>query len=387
MTHILHVVDLLDVGGAQKLINYFAHEAIQRGIDVSVACLDEISGKIPAEELTAMGVPVTAFPARRLADPKRIAALVRYVRSQHFDLVHTHLSYGNILGGLAARLAGLPVVATLHLAGNDETPLKADSFSTPRGWAETIALKIFAARVMAVGESVARAHRPRLGNKPIDVIVNAVPQPEPISTGERQARRLQILGRQNQTLLISVSRFAVVKELPDLIVAFQKVHDLYPDTKLVLIGDGSERSRLETLIQNLNLNQDVILPGRRNDVFDWLQASDLYVSASSLEGLPLSILEAMAIGLPIVSTNVGEVPRLVLPETGILVPVHRTDLLVEAICKLLEQPGQRQAMGKAARAHITQNYNITSWFNRIIALYGEVLGKKGADLLSGRIPI
>jgi len=383
MTHILHVVDLLQVGGAQKLINCFAGEAVRRGVGLSVASLADISGKIPAGELAAMGVPVTAFPANHLADPNRIAALVRYMRSQPFDLVHTHLSYANILGGLAGRLAGIPVVATLHSSGNDQTPGNNGSFTSLRSRAESLALRFFATRVMAVGESVAQAQRSRMADKPIEVIVNAVQHPTSISIEEREARRRQILGDCGQTVLISVGRFAVVKELPDLVVAFQKVKNLHPEAKLVLIGDGSERLRLETLITNLNLDQDIILLGRRSDVTDWLQSSDLYVSASSLEGLPVSILEAMAVGLPVVATEVGDVPRVLLPEMGSLVPAHRPDRLAEAICVLLDQPEQRRAMGKAAMAHITQNFEVSDWFNRILALYGEVLGKNEADLIAG----
>ncbi len=384
MTHILHLVDSLQVGGAQRLVTTFAHQAVHGGIDVSVVSLADISGKILAEELEEIGVPVVAFPARSLADLGRIASLVRYMRSQPFDLVHTHLSYGNTLGGLAGRLAGLPVIATLHSAGDDQTPTNVNSFSSPRSRIETIELRFFATRVMAVGESVALAHRRRMGSKTIRVIVNAVPKPTLISTAERLARRQQILGDPEQKLLISVGRFAVVKELPELISAFQKVKKLHPETKLLLIGDGSERGRVETLINELDLNQDVILLGRRGDVSDWLQSSDLYVSASSLEGLPVSILEAMAVGLPVVATEVGDVPHIVLPATGILVPAHSPDRLAGAICALLEQPEQRQAMGKAALEHITQNYDVSAWFKRIFALYAEVLRKSTAELISGR---
>ncbi|MDR3575818.1 MAG: glycosyltransferase [Anaerolineaceae bacterium] len=392
MTHILHIVDSLQVGGAQKLVTCFAREAINCGMKVSVISLSDSAGKIPAEELKALAIPVSVFPARRLSDLKRIAALVRYMRSpgspgsqgsQSFDLVHTHLAYANILGGLAGRLAGLPVVSTLHSAGDDQTPANLANFSSPRGRVETIALKYFANRVIAVGESVAQAHRLRLGGKPISVITNAVPIPDPLSDEERQARRRQLQGDNEQILLISVGRFALVKELPDLITAFKQVKNLHPETKLVLIGDGSDRMRVETLIDDLNLKQDVVLLGRRGDVSDWLQSSDLYVSASSLEGLPVSILEAMAAGLPVVATAVGDVPHVVLPGMGTLVPAHQPDRLAEEICVMLDHPQQRQAMGKAALAHITKNYDVSTWFNQVITLYSSIPGKNGARLTPG----
>ncbi len=387
MTHILHIVDLLQVGGAQKLIAYFAQAAIRQGVQVSVVSLSDIRGKIAAEDLAALGVPVTAFTAQHLADPQRIAALVRYLRSQPFDLVQTHLSYANILGGLAGRIAGIPVIATLHSSGNDQNPAGLNDFSSPRNRAETFVLKHFATRVMAVGESVAQAHQARIPGKPIAVIVNAVPQPEPLPAADRQARRQQISVAAGQTLLISVGRFAPVKELPELIAAFKIVKERHADTRLLLIGDGSERVRVEALIASLNLDQDVVLLGRRNDVAAWLQSSDLYVSASSLEGLPISILEAMAVGLPVAATQVGDVPRIVLPGMGSLVPAHQPERLAEAICALLDDPQQRHSMGNAAQAYVARNYDLSTWFSRIMDLYGAALGKSGADLLPRQVQI
>ena len=385
MTHILHVVDLLQVGGAQKLIAYFSQAARRRGVQVSVVSLADTSGKIAAEELAALGVPVTAFPARHLADLGRILALVRYLRSQPFDLVQTHLTYANILGGLAGRMAGLPVIATLHSSGNDQNPTGLSDFSSPRSRAETFALRHFADRIMAVGESVAQAQQARVPNQPIDMIVNAVPLPAPLLSAERQARRAQLAVADGQPLLISAGRFAPVKELPELIAAFGNVKKRHPEAKLLLIGDGSERARVEALIASLQLNQDVILLGRRSDVSAWLQSSDVFVSASSLEGLPVSILEAMAAGLPVVATEVGDVPRIVQPEMGSLVPAHQPDQLANAICTLLDDQQRQRNFGAAAQAYVAKNFDLATWFDRIMALYGTVMKPSGKEPRAGQV--
>ncbi len=382
MMRILHLVDSLQVGGAQKLINCFARQAIQHGVAVSVVSLSDISGKIPAEDLATIGIPVSVFAANRLIDLKRITNLIRFMRSQPFDLVHTHLTYGNILGGLAGQFCGLPVVMTLHSTGNDQASTDTANFRSPRNRIETFALRNWASRVMAVGNSVAQAHRPRLKGKPIDVIVNPVPQAKKITTEERQSLRYQILGNQDGVILISVGRFAKVKELPELINAFSIVKTRHPQAKLVLIGDGSERTRVENTMKELDLVQDVILLGRRNDVSEWLQASDLYVSASSLEGLPVAVLEAMAAGLPVITTGVGDLPQVVLPETGLLVHIHNPVQLAEAVCQLIDQPAQRHAMGAAAQAHTRASYDVATWFTQVMDLYGEVLHQNGKELPS-----
>jgi glycosyltransferase involved in cell wall biosynthesis len=386
MIHILHVVDSLQVGGAQKMILSFAGEALHRGIPVSVASLADTSGKIPADELAKMGVSVAAFPAKHLADLPRLAALTRYMRSQSFDLVATHLTYGNILGGLAARLAGLPVVATLHSTGNDQTETVFQDFSSPRTRAETFALRYFTNQIIAVGESVAQAQRSRLGNKPIAVIPNAVPQPVLISADERHARRAEIIPDLDQPILISVGRFAPVKELPEMITAFVLLLKQYPEARLILIGDGTERAQVEALIAELHISQNVVLPGRQSNVSTWLQISDLYISSSSLEGMPLSILEAMSVGLPVVATAVGDVPNVLHDGMGLLVPVHEPARLAEAVCDLLDRPELCSAMGAAGRAYVTQDFNIVTWFDRLMTLYENVIGpKKMSSLYPGRL--
>jgi glycosyltransferase involved in cell wall biosynthesis len=385
MTHILHVVDLLQIGGAQNMILTFVREARQRGIEVSVACLSEVNATIPAIELEKMSVPVSVFPSNHLADPVRIASLTRFMRSQPFDLVHTHLAYGNILGGLAGKLAGLPVVATLHSSGNDQVDSRYKGFNSPRSRAEVMALRFFADKIIAVGENVRDAQQSRLGGITIDVIPNAVSQPFPITEQGRKQIREQILVDPDQPLLISVGRFAVVKEFSEMIMAFRKVKERYPKAGLVIIGDGSERPRMENLIAELDLNQSVHLPGRQSNVSSWLQASDLYISSSSLEGMPISILEAMSAGLPVVSTATGDIPRVVLPDMGILVPIHEPMRLAEAICTLLDQPEVQKNMGVAARTHALQDHSVSTWFNRLWSLYEDVWKIKNKNgSLSGR---
>ena len=380
MTRVLHVIDLLTVGGAQKMLSIFAGQAIERGIEMSVVSLADISGSLAARQLQEMGISVRAFPAGHLSDLRRIAALVRYVRASSFDLIHSHLSYGNILGSLAGRLAGVPTIGTLHSAGDDQSPQPAKRFTSARGRAETFALRYLADRVMAVGDNVALSQSGRFHGKDITVVPNAVPVPPRISAAQRLALRSQVLDDQDQALLISVGRFAPVKEIPDLIEAFRLVRARCGGARLVLVGDGQERSYVEDLVRALGLCAEVILLGRRADATDWLQAGDIYVSASSLEGLPLSVLEAMAVSLPVVATGVGDLPRLISPEAGILVPPHQPERLAEAVCSVITDPQRRLAMGSAAFAYFSQNFDVSAWSDRILAMYASVLEAKGSRL-------
>ncbi len=113
--------------------------------------------------------------------------------------------------------------------------------------------------------------------------------------------------------------------------------------------------------------------GHRDDVAQLLAASDLFVSASHREGLPIAVLEAMMAGLPVVATDVGEMSRLTTEETGRLVPAHRPDLLAEALVALLADRGNLLAMGQAAHRRVVQEYSMDLCLDRYIALYQEVL--------------
>jgi glycosyltransferase involved in cell wall biosynthesis len=154
---------------------------------------------------------------------------------------------------------------------------------------------------------------------------------------------------------------------------------------LLLIGDGSELRASRRSSPVLQLNQDVILLGRRSDVSAWLQSRDVFVSASSLEGLPVSILEAMAAGLPVVATEVGDVPRIVQPEMGSLVPAHQPDQLANAICTLLDDPQRQRNFGAAAQAFVAKKFDLATWFERIMALYGTVMKPSGKEPRAGQV--
>ena len=116
----------------------------------------------------------------------------------------------------------------------------------------------------------------------------------------------------------------------------------------------------------------VILLGVRNDVPRLLAAGDIFVSASHWEGLPVAVLEAMAVGLPVVATSVGDVPDVVVPGTGLIVPPHQPAALATTIRTLLDDPEQGRQLGMAGRAHVVRNYAIEAWADKLLKLYSEL---------------
>lgn len=374
---VAQTIDSLHVGGAEKLLVTFAAVARPRDVRVVVISLRHDPGSPIPAELRALGADVATFPARSLLDLRRLGQVVRFLRRERVDVLHTHLTYANIVGVLAGRLAGIPVVATLHSAGLE-----------PRHHAlihqfEAWALRIGARRVIAVGDAVAVAHRPRLGRTPITVIPNAVAAAPTLAPAERTALRARLVGDPARPLLISVGRLSALKGHFDLLDAFAALHATHPTAALAIVGDGPLRAELAAKIKGLELTGHAVLPGTRSDVPALLAASDLYVSSSHVEGLPVSVLEAMAAGLPVVATSVGDVPQVVVEGTGIVVPARDPAALAAALRTLLDDPGRMRVMGAAARAHVTCHYSPEAWGDRLLEVYVATIGP---DHLEGRRP-
>ncbi len=366
MLHVAQLIDGIGIGGAEKLLVTFAKVAPQYQIKTTVISLhpDWIHGPF-IEELKAHGVTVRFFPARYLSDPKRLRKIIGYLQHEPFDVLHTHLTYGNIIGALAGRLVGLPVVASLHSAHN-QPPLS----RRPHQQLESWALRYGVRAVIGVGQAVAEAHQARVGRKPIIVIPNAVETTLPtLSMKERTALRTELVGDANRPLIISVGRLTKPKNLADLLTAFAKLRVTHPTAALIIAGDGGLRQALARQIQTLNLTGHAILLGARSDVPRLLLASDIFASSSLWEGLPVAVLEAMAASLPIVATSVGELPQLIVKGTGLIVPPRKPAALAEALRTLLDNPSLRESFGMAARAKVSRDYNAQTWVARLKNIY------------------
>lgn len=365
---ITHIIDSLAIGGAQKLLVTFAHEAQRQSLGCEVICLGSPSGSAVESELAAAGVSLVFLPARRLLDIRRLRRLVLQIRQSRPDVIQTHLTYANILGGLAGFAAGIPVAATLHSAGGDRR------FSRLRARLESWVLRRLDRLVIAVGAQTERAHRGRLGQQTIRVVYNAVEAPTPISDSERRALRSQWLQEPDGIILISVGRFSTVKAYDDLIRAFSIARLANSHTRLLLAGDGVMRAEWERLAADLEIADAVVFLGKRDDVPSLLQASDLYVNSSVVEGAPLSVMEAMAAGLPILATDVGDLHALLNAECGVLVPARAPDRLAIEIIRLTGDRSKMRRMGEQARDFAAAHFSSAVWFQNLMDIYSEMQG-------------
>ncbi len=370
---VAHVIDSLQWGGAQKLLLTFSAEARRRAIATTVITLNtSLENPAVPQRLRASGAEVVRLPAPRLFDLRRFVQLVRLLRRERFDVLQVHLTYANILAPLAAWFARTPVVATLHLAGPD--PGLAPRKQQLEDW--ILRRLRLVQQLVAVGFVAAEFYAPRLNGRTIAVIPNAVDPIPPLDAAACQALRATLMDDPAHPLALAVGRLTAIKAFPDLIDAWALVAATHPEARLVIAGSGDQEQAIRARITRHGLQEKVRLLGSRDDVPQLLQAADLFVSSSHLEGLPVAVLEALAAGLPVVGTEVGDVPHVLIKDTGIVVPPRQPAQLAEAIVALLDDPARRQAMSVAARQHIAAHYSPAAWVDRLLEVYAAAQGSR-----------
>ncbi len=379
---VAQIIDTLHAGGAQSLLVTLAESTSPGALQLDIISLNGLPAAGQggaAARLRAAGATVRSLPGRRLADPRRFARLYRQLRRTPYDLVHTHLTFANILGICAARLAGLPVAASLH------------NVRPSRQRRATLALEgpalERAGLLIAVGEQVAAAYQARLPGRPIHILPNAVRSPAVLSPAERRALRSALAGDPDRPLLVAAGRLTAQKGYPDLFAAMQQVALAVPDAALVIAGEGELRAPLQAEIAARGLQGQVALLGLRDDVPALFAAADLFVSASLWEGLPVALLEAMAAGLPVVVTAVGDAPQVVAGAAnpaGLLISPGCPAGLAQGILTLLRDPERRRLMGAAGAARVAGQYSAAAWSERMLALYAGLVAARRRPAGAGR---
>ena len=365
---VIHIIDSLSIGGAQKLLVTFGMEAKKRGLQTRVISLQPPVENHVSAELKALGVQIDYFPAKGLLNLPRIWSIFRYLQKQQQQVVQTHLMYANFIGGLAAFLAKTPFIATLHLAGDDKR------FSKFQILLENWVLRYFASRILGISSLTTEFHQHRFGKKSVTTVLNAAPDFLPVSSSRAMDLR-ESLALKDARVVIAVGRFSPQKAFDDLIRAFAIVHRQYPNIVLLLVGDGKMRLTWEELARDLQLSDFIRFAGSRNDVPDLLSISDVFALSSIAEGMPLVVMEAMMAGLPVVATSVGELPKVINDKCGILVPPQQPEVLAAAILSILTDQPKLQEMGACARQYALENFASTAWMEKLLGLYLEVIAE------------
>ncbi|KUJ78162.1 hypothetical protein AVO45_09445 [Ruegeria marisrubri] len=362
------MVDTLVTGGAERLVVTFAKAARNRP-DVHLTVFVLSAGGTPfCAELEQLGVEVVYLPGKSLIDPVRFFHAVWELKSRSIEYVHAHLISSTVVGGYAAALLGIPFATTIH-----NVKASTARVGKARGYLYRSVLRMTRTTRIAVGQAVAQAARADTGGRDCIVVPNAVAPDAIASPDVRETIRAE-MGVARETVVIAVGAIIGQKAYDDLLTAFSSVAKHAPDAVLWIAGNAPEPDRFENLQEQSRasgLEEKVKFLGLRRDIPALLRAADIFVSSSHWEGLPVSVLEAMANGLPCVVTDVGDNAR-VLTETGCpVVPARQPGLLAEALVEMLGDAEARNRIGRAAQRRVQEQYGVDSWVERLMQIYGE----------------
>ncbi len=379
---VAQVVTSLAHGGAQETVLGTSRVPVERRGQVSVNVLaggEQSQGPTLWDQPCLDGVGVVEVPSlvrslSPLDDIRALRWLIRWLRTNRPDVVHTHSSKAGVLGRLAAFVVGIPVVHTVHGWGSTPVSGRVARFAVV---GLERALARITARLVVVGESDRTQGLEWGVGSPAkyDLIRSGISLVDSAATAaELRSRMRRQLDVDDRLVVGMVARFSRQKDHETLLRSLAEVArtDLGPSLTLLLVGEGSTRDEIEATINDLGLRDHVRLLGHRPDAALVVHAFDISVTSSRWEGLPRTVLEAAAAGVPVVATDVGSVGDFIEHEhNGLLVAPGSVSGLAEAIVRLGLDHRLRSRLADAAWLRV-RSFSDEEMRDRTLRLWFDV---------------
>jgi glycosyltransferase involved in cell wall biosynthesis len=358
---VLVAVKGLGIGGAEKLIAESAKVWDRDRFDYHVVYAlpwkDQLAGP-----LADLGIPVECIGGDRGLTPPSWVRLRRHATDIRAALVHAHLP---AMGAVARVVSPVPVVYTEHnVAGSYRLPVRLVNRLTYRRNVAVTAVS------QAVADSIARYPGPGA-----TVVSNGVACE--VSSAAAAAARTELGIDATTPLVAHVGNIRPHKGHANLVAAVRLLVERVPDVRVVSIGgekNDGDLARVRGLAADAGLARHLVFLGRREDALSFVAACDVFVNPSDFEGLPVAVLEAMALERPVVATAVGGVPAIVHDDvSGLLVPAKDPHRLAEAIAMLLEDVDRAKALAAAGRKIVERDYSLEAMVRTIESMYEHVL--------------
>ena len=359
----MHLHKVRGVGGSERHLHALLPALRERGVDARFLGLD-VAGSDAARFYAQLdGVPARHVRCGPDVSLRMAADVVRVVRRERPDLLHTHLVHADVYGALASAALGIPLVSTRH---NDDRYLLGPFRYVDRLFARP------AWRLVAISDAVRRflvvaGHDPaklvtiRYG---LDELPAAPSEVSPAEAGVPAGA----------PLLLAVGRLTKQKDHPTLLRAAAAVRERHPQAVLAILGIGPLEEETRRLGRELGLGDALLLPGRI-EIASWLERADVFVHSSRWEGFGMVLLEAMLAGLPVVATRVSAVPEVVADgDTGVLVETGDWRTFAAAVSALLDDPSWARALGAAGRGRARTDFSVARMVDQTLSLYGDAVG-------------
>lgn len=362
-------------GGMKGHVLQLSRGLRAHGFECEIACPGDSELVHDALEAGVAVHPVPiAGPLDPLRDPLAVISLAEVIRERKPSIVHAHGSKAGLIARLAVRFTGgVPTVVTVHnqvLYGGVSPVMRRIYITMERMLARRTA------RIITVSEALRTEMTEVFGLDPslVTTVYNGLDLTPFLSGGDRAVSRMRHDIPEGALALGLAARFAPQKALDVLVDAAAPLLEQRKDAYLVLAGAGPLLDAVKTRARALPVRDRILFPGIETDMPGFLSALDIYASAAIAEGLGLGTIEAMAAGLPVVSTTAGGTPEVVEDGvTGILAPPGRPAPLTEAMMRLAKSAPLRRSMGEAGRARAIERFTESRMLADTAGVYREVL--------------
>lgn len=379
----------VNMGGPALHVAYLTAGLRDRGYDTTLVAgslaRGEDSMEFVADEL---GVEVERLPGlRRDISPVRdvvaVWRLAQVIRRERPAILHTHTAKAGAVGRLAALLAGdakPPIVVHTfhgHVLRGYFGPLRSFGFRLLERWLARATTVLIAVSPEVRDDLVALGVAPRERFTVVRLGIELAHRVTDVD-GRDETRRVLGIGPDRFTVGW-IGRMTGVKRTGDVLLAFKQLRDRGVDATLCLVGDGPERDHVERRAHELGIMRSTLFLGYQEDVAPFYAAFDAMILPSGNEGTPVSAIESLAAGRPVVATRVGGVPDVVRDgEDGFLVDRGAVDQLADALARLAEDPSLRERMGEAGRERVLARYAVDRLVDDVDRLYRALLADRRA---------
>lgn len=360
---ILHTEWSDGLGGQEKRILTEATGLLERGHYVAIVCRKH--SKI-INEATKHGIDAHYLPLKKPYDILTIIRLAKFLKANRFDIVNTHSGIDSWIGGIAAKIANIPVlIRTRHL----NIPLRKNIFNF---------IHYLPDIYITCGENMRENLINRCGfsaDKVVSIPTGVIPAF--FKTIRKPEIKLKYGLSKDSIVIANVGILRSVKGHEITLKAVRKVIKTFLNAKFLIVGDGPRRRELEDMVKNLGISEYVIFTGFVENIPEIYSLADVAILSSWSEGVPQGLLQAMAAGIPVVATKVGGVPEVVVnDETGILVKAGDPESFAKGIIRILKNTSLSLRLAENARNIVAEKYSVSNMLNKLESLYQDLLKEK-----------
>ena len=366
---VVHLVEELTIGGLERVLTTIVSNLNKEKYNVSVWCLRE--GGFFADKLVKEGIEVKILHILSSRNPVSICRLYKLFRSHKFDIIHTHAYSAGTSGRMSAFLAGIPVIISHNHSVYDY-------YNTYYHFVEWF-LSLITDRIICVSDIINRFanETQRINSKKLITIHNGIVSEHTVSEKRTSGLRKELGIPVDHSVICTIAHMEEHKGIKYLLESASLLLQSRNDVSFLVVGEGALKEKLKILCADLKIEENVIFAGERGDIPEILSLTDIFVLPSLREGLPLTILEAMACGKPVIATNVGGIPEVVKDGvSGILISPKDPEALHSAMNELLGDREKMKKMGHNGKRVYSESFDSKTMIGKIEDLYDSLMCEK-----------